>query len=305
MLRVSYTDLLATLVRVLLKIGFDNERAARCAQLFAESSRDGVYSHGLNRFPLFVSMAQSGIVDIHAQPELVSSSGALERWDGRVGVGNLNAYHCMDRAIALARLHGVGCVALANTNHWMRGGTYGWQAAEAGVIAICWTNTCPNLPPWGARQPRVGNNPLVIAVPRSDGHVVLDMAMSQFSYGTLAAYRMRGELLPVEGGFDTEGQLTRVPGAIEASKRPLPIGYWKGSGLALMLDLVAGTLSGGWTTYQIAPEPARETRLSQIFVAFDAQRLEPANRRSRSCRRSHSTLPAPTKLGGRAGAISR
>ena len=165
MLRVSYTDLLATLVRVLLKIGFDNERAARCAQLFAESSRDGVYSHGLNRFPLFVSMAQSGIVDIHAQPELVSSSGALERWDGRVGVGNLNAYHCMDRAIALARLHGVGCVALANTNHWMRGGTYGWQAAEAGVIAICWTNTCPNLPPWGARQPRVGNNPLVIAVP--------------------------------------------------------------------------------------------------------------------------------------------
>jgi len=73
-------------------------------------------------------------------------------------------------------------------------------------------------------------------VPRASGHIVLDMAMSQFSYGALSSYRMRGELLPVDGGFDSNGQLTREPGAIEASKRPLPIGYWKGSGLALMLD---------------------------------------------------------------------
>ena len=67
-----------------------------------------------------------------------------------------------------------------------------WQAADAGLIGMCWTNTLPNLPPWGAADPRVGNNPLVLAVPRADGHVVLDMAMSHFSYGTLASYRMRG-----------------------------------------------------------------------------------------------------------------
>jgi 3-dehydro-L-gulonate 2-dehydrogenase len=155
----------------------------------------------------------------------------------------------------------------------MRGGSYGWQAAEAGVIGICWTNTCPNLPPWGAREALVGNNPLVIAVPRKAGHVVLDMAMSQFSYGALAAYRMRGELLPVEGGYGLDGTLTRVPSEIETSKRPLPIGYWKGSGLALMLDLVAGILAGGSTTHRIPPEPEKETRLSQVFVAFDPARL--------------------------------
>src|SRR5439155_10919673 len=119
---------------------------------------------------------------------------SLERWDGRRGPGNLNAYESMARAIAMARDHGIGCVALANTNHWMRGGTYGWQAADAGVIGICWTNTLANLPPWGAAEPRIGNNPLVIAVPRrgsGGAHVVLDMAMSQFSYGALAAYRLR------------------------------------------------------------------------------------------------------------------
>ena len=66
-----------------------------------------------------------------------------------------------------------------------------------------------------AVEPAIGNNPLVIAVPRAKGHVVLDMAMSQFSYGALESYRKRGEPLPVEGGFDAEGKLTRDPGAIE------------------------------------------------------------------------------------------
>jgi 3-dehydro-L-gulonate 2-dehydrogenase len=208
---------------------------------------------------------------------LVASFGSLERWDGKSGPGNLNAYRCMDRAIALSREQGIGCVALANTNHWMRGGSYGWQAADAGVIGICWTNTLANLPPWGASDPRVGNNPVIIAVPRAKGHVVLDMAMSQFSYGALASYRMRGEQLPVEGGFDAAGRLTRDPAAIEASKRPLPVGYWKGSGLALMLDMVGAQLSGGCATYQIPPDTERETKLSQVFIAFDPFSVDQAS----------------------------
>ena len=273
MLRVSYQDLLDALLRALLKRGFEPERARRCAQLFADTDRDGVYSHGLNRFPRFLSMIQNRLIDIHAEPELLTSSGPLERWDGKIGPGNLNAYHCMERSIALSREHGMGCVGLANTNHWMRGGSYGWQAADAGVIGICWTNTLANLPPWGASDPRVGNNPLVVAVPRPKGHVVLDMAMSQFSYGTLASYRMRGELLPVDGGFDLKGRLTRDPAAIEASNRPLPIGFWKGSGLALMLDLLAALLSGGKATHQITRVPEQETGVSQVFITIDFSSL--------------------------------
>ena len=268
MLRVLYEELLETLRQILIRLGFALDRAALCARLFADSSRDGVYSHGVNRFPRFIRSIRNGIVDIHAAPELVIGLGALERWDGNSGPGNLNAYHSMARAISLAREHGVGCVALRNTNHWMRGGTYGWQAAEAGVIGVCWTNTMPNLPPWGASDPRLGNNPLIIAVPRPEGHVVLDMAMSQFSYGALASYRMRGEQLPVEGGFDSQGQLTRDPAAIEASQRALPIGYWKGSGLALMLDMVAALLSGGRATHQVPADTERETKLSQVFIAL-------------------------------------
>jgi 3-dehydro-L-gulonate 2-dehydrogenase len=214
-------------------------------------------------------MIRAGLVDVHARAECNARHGAIERWDGRRGPGNLNAYDAMDGAVALARTHGIGCVALANTNHWMRGGAYGWQAADAGFAGVCWTNTMPNLPPWGADTPRIGNNPLVIAVPRPEGHVVLDMAMSQFSYGALASYRLRGEQLPVPGGFDRDGELTRDPAAIEASRRPLPIGFWKGSGLALLLDMLAALLTGGRATHDIPTVPEQETGLSQVFLAFD------------------------------------
>ena len=100
MLRVPYQDLFDCLLGKLLRLGFGSERAQRCAQLFAETNRDGVYSHGLNRFPRFLAMIESGHIDIHAQPELVSSFAAIERWDGRIGPGNLNAWHSMARAIA-------------------------------------------------------------------------------------------------------------------------------------------------------------------------------------------------------------
>ncbi len=282
MLRIPFAELASTLAAVLVRTGFEPNRAEHCARLFAETTRDGVYSHGVERFPRFLDTIRIGSVDIHATPERLHQFGSLERWDGRRGPGNLNAWAAMARAIELSGDHGIGCVALANTNHWMRGGAYGWQAADAGVIGLCWTNTLANLPPWGASVAALGNNPLIIAVPRPAGHVVLDMAMSQFSYGALATYQQKGELLPVDGGFDAEGHLTRDPAAIEASQRPLPIGYWKGSGLAMMLDMVAALLSGGLATHQIPIDPVKETGLSQVFLALSLAKLQPAEESARA-----------------------
>jgi 3-dehydro-L-gulonate 2-dehydrogenase len=270
-MRVPFDEMHAVLRGALRTTGMSGDRADLSARLFADASRDGVASHGLNRFPRFMRTIGRGVVDVHARPERRSAHGALERWDGHGGPGNLNAHDAMARAIALARAHGIGCVALANTNHWMRGGAYGWQAADAGVIAICWTNTLANLPPWGAADPRIGNNPLVVAVPRPHGSVVLDMAMSQFSVGSLESYRRRGEPLPVPGGYDEAGTLTCDAAAIEASRRLLPAGFWKGSGLSLVLDMMAAVLSGGRATHDIPLDPDLETGLSQVFIAVDPQ----------------------------------
>jgi 3-dehydro-L-gulonate 2-dehydrogenase len=267
--RIPYAELESALHRAILNLGLTGERAALCARLFAETTRDGVYTHGLNRFPRFAQMVANGQVDVNGEAERVGGTLVLERWDGHRGPGNLNAYAAMQRAIALARQNGLGAVALRNTNHWMRGGTYGWLAAEAGVFGVCWTNTMANLPPWGATTPALGNNPLILAAPRTAGPVVLDMAMSQFSYGTLAAYAKRGQPLPAAGGFDREGNVTTDAAAIEASQRALPIGYWKGSGLSLMLDLFAAALAGGQATHQLPVDPLQESGISQFFLALD------------------------------------
>jgi 3-dehydro-L-gulonate 2-dehydrogenase len=93
--------------------------------------------------------------------------------------------------------------------------------------------------------------------------------MSQFSYGSLSAYSKRNQPLPVDGGFDTAGHLTRDAAAIESSQRALPVGYWKGSGLSLVLDMLAAMLSGGLATHQIPRDPFRESGVSQIFLAID------------------------------------
>jgi 3-dehydro-L-gulonate 2-dehydrogenase len=217
-----------------------------------------------------VQFVKDGVIDKDASPRLENGFGVLERWDGASGPGILNANWCMSRAIELAKEQGIGCVALRNTNHWMRGGTYGWQAAEAGCIGICFTNTRPLLPPWGGLDTRLGNNPLVIAVPRPEGHVVLDMAVSQYSYGKLLQHRDAGEPLAFPGGYDEAGQISSDVNTILATTRLLPIGLWKGSGLALMLDLLATILSQGQSTAEIAGREV-ETSVSQVFIAIKPQ----------------------------------
>jgi 3-dehydro-L-gulonate 2-dehydrogenase len=269
-IRIPLDELYGALLAAMLRLGFAAERAQLCARLFAETTRDGVYSHGLNRFPRFRESIRNGALDVKAKAEKTGGAGAFERWTGNRAAGNVTAHSCMARAIELAKQHGMGCVALRDTNHWMRAGTYGWQAADAGVIGMCWTNTMPNLVPWGAVERGVGNNPIVMAVPRANGaHVVLDMAVSQYSLGAIAGYVARGEQLPFDGGYDAAGNITRDPKAIEATQRGLPIGYWKGSGLSVLLDMTAAMLAAGRATHELADDPMKESGQSQVFLAFD------------------------------------
>lgn len=271
-LQIPYRQLLEAFGSVLLQKGFDFKKAMLGAKLFAQASLDGVASHGLNRFPFFIKMIDEGIVDVKAEPTLVGSFGVFERWDGHLGAGNLNAYHCMGRAIALAKENGIGLVALKNTNHWMRGGNFGWQAAEAGCIGICFTNAVPNMPAWGGSEPVLGNNPLVIALPRKSGHIVLDMAMSQFSYGKMSAYLKQNKEMPFEAGFDGEGKLTKDPAVILDKELALPIGLWKGAGLSLLLDMLAAVLSEGQASHQIG-QHRYEHNISQVFISLCPEKL--------------------------------
>ncbi len=276
MMRVPYETMVDEFNRVLVKKGFTPERAKAAAEIFAQNSLAGVYSHGLNRFPRVVEYLEKGEID----PEIVATCelqlGAMERWDGHRGFGPLNAKLAMDRACALAKEYGIGIVALGNNNHWMRGGSYGFQAADQGCIGICWSNTCPNMPAWGGKDKKIGNNPIIFAVPRSNRqHVVIDCAVSQFSYGKIEDCRLKGQQLPVPGGYDTAGNLTTDPAEIEKTWRVLPMGYWKGSGISIALDLIATVLSNGNSVHTIGTFDD-EVGLTQIMIAIDPAKANSA-----------------------------
>lgn len=271
-IRVSFADVRSEFHRILLANGFDQTKASICADVFAENSVDGIYSHGVNRFPKFIGMVKGGFVKPAMEAIAKTQNANVEQWDGQLGPGPVNALKCTDRAIELAKVSGIGCVALARTNHWMRGGTYGWRAAKAGCVFIGWSNTIANTPAWGAVNHKLGNNPFVLAVPYGDEAIVLDMAMSQFSYGAMEMYELKNEKLPVHGGFDTKGDLTNDPSEIIKSQRTLPIGYWKGSGLSLLLDILAAVLSGGLSVAEITAQDA-ERNLSQVFIAIDLSKF--------------------------------
>ena len=244
-IRVQYDLLKSEFLRILLKNGFVMQQAEKCAEIFALNSRDGINSHGLNRFPWFIKSTIEGHILPQEMPTISQKTGSIERWNGNLGPGPINAAFATDRAIELSEENGMGMVTLSNTNHWMRGGTYGWQAARKGFVLICWSNTCQNMPAWGATDARLGNNPLVIAVPYRDEAIVLDFAMSLYSYGKLDSYRKDGKSLQYPGGFNSNGELTTDPDEILKTLRVLPAGYWKGSGLSLMLDILVTILSGG------------------------------------------------------------
>jgi len=271
-MNISYEKMQQVLHRLFLDRKFSEEKARQMAEVFSENTLSGVHSHGINRVPQFVEYVDKGIIHIDAEAEMAASLGSIERWDGQLGPGIVNAVKCTNRAVELAKEHGMGLVALRNTNHWMRGGTYGLQAAEAGCIAVFFTNTQPNMPPWGGKESRTGNNPLVVAIPRKQGHILLDMALSQFAFGKIHNYQLRGEQLPFPGGWDDNDQLSSDPEKILSKERGLPIGYWKGSALSMVLDMLATMLSAGNSTFRIG-QHTYETGISQVFLCIYPEML--------------------------------
>lgn len=267
MLTITTTEMKEVLFKLFKKYQFSDAKAKILAEVHTENTLYGIHSHGINRVSPFIDQVKKGIIHTQAEAVKAETFGSIERWDGQLGSGVINAITCTKRAIELAKENGMGLIALRNTNHWMRGGYYGWLAAEENCIAILFTNTQPNMPAWGGVEARIGNNPFVVAIPREKGPVVLDMALSQFSFGKINEYKLRGENLPYPGGWDEDNNLSRNPEKILKKERGLPIGYWKGSALSIVLDMLATLLSAGNSTYKIGLKEY-ETAISQVYLCI-------------------------------------
>ena len=269
MIYVQYEEAVKRMARGLERF-LNAQDAKRFAEIFAGNSLDGVYSHGMNRYPRYLSDMESGLCDAKVtQAERVSGLGGLEVWDAHFGVGPLIAQQMAERAIELAGTHGIACVALRNNSHWLRAGRYGLMMADAGMMGLCMTNTCMNLVAYGAKEPSTGNNPITIAIPRRAGSLVMDMAVSQYAFGKLEIMAQEGGMLDTPCGYDTDGNLTNDPQKIVESGLMTPMALWKGSALSIMIDLMVSMLSLGRTSLEIGTPADGEKGMSQMFVCMN------------------------------------
>lgn len=275
-MRVQYEEMKQVFFQILTNRGLSSEDAQIAADNFATNSLEGVVSHGVNRFVAIISSIDKGIIDVKARAEVEQSFGAFERWNGCFAMGNVNASRCMTRATELAGGYGIGMVAIRNTNHWLRAGTWGIFAADRGYLGICWTNTPPNMAPWGIKEKKIGNNPIAICVPGKEGrHILFDGAMSQYSGGAVQKKAMDNSTLQFPAGYDSNGELSCNAAEVYNTGLMIPMGYWKGTALSIALDAAASVLAMGSTTHQLEPgfSNAGEKRgVSQVFIAVDVSR---------------------------------
>lgn len=292
-MRLTYEEIYIEIKRVFMKYGMSEEKAELCSKIHTDSTYDGIYSHGTGRVARFVSYIKNGWVDIHGEPTLEKEMGAIKIYNGNMGPGILNAMFCVGEGIKLAEEYGIGMVGLKNTTHWMRGGSYGLYAARKGYISIMWTNTESVMPPWGGKECRLGNNPFVMAVPGVQGEepMMLDMAISQYAYGKLTMTRLEGKKLPLPGGFDKDGNITDDPGAIEESRRIMPIGYWKGSSFAFMLDILGSILTDGQGAADLDKAGKGSCGgASQVMILIDPSKTTDAEKMSREIKKAADHL---------------
>lgn len=267
---IRYEEAVKVMMRKLEGRGIEQSRACAVAETIAGISRDGVYSHGINRFKRMILSIDNGTCKPNETPECVAKLGSFERWDGKAGMGIVNALTCTDRAIELAKEHGIACVSLGNTNHWFRAGTYGWRMAEAGMYGIVFTNSDATIVYHGTLDRVLGTTPLVLAVPRNEGPIVADVSLGEYSYGKLQLAKLAGKQMPKPAGYDSENQLSTDPTSVMKEARLLPLGEYKGSAINLLLDLMTSATGLGRAACEISETPGDEI-VSQMFIAINSR----------------------------------
>ena len=269
MLYISYDEAVEKMTKGLERY-LDAQTARRFAEIFAGNSLDGVYSHGMNRFQRYLDDMACGLCDASVlEAEKVSGLGGFEVWDAHFGVGPLIAQQVTGRAIELAKVHGISCIALRNNSHWLRAGRYGLMMADAGMMGLCMTNTCMNLVAYGAKEPSTGNNPITFAIPRKGGSLVMDMAVSQYAFGKLEIMAQEGKKLDTVCGYDEEGRETADPAQIVRSGLMMPMALWKGSALSIMIDMMVSMASLGRSSLEIGKPADGEKGMSQMFICLN------------------------------------
>lgn len=225
-------------------VGVPAEAARLLADSLVQADLWGHQSHGVMRLAWYVDRIRAGVTRAAAEPGLVVDAGAVAVLDGRDGVGQVVAARAAIEAAARARDHGVGVVAVRNSNHFGTAAYFTRMVLNEGCIGVLATNASPAMAPWGGREKLVGTNPWSIAAPAGrHPPMVMDIANTAVARGKVYLARQRGEPIPSGWALDAAGEPTTDPAAALAGVI-LPMAGHKGYAIALMVDVLAGVLSG-------------------------------------------------------------
>ena len=241
---VAAEDARAFVGRAARSAGMPDPDVARFVDGLVEADLRGHRSHGVVRVPPYVRALRAGVVNPRPRPEAVRRFGATTLLDGDNGHGVVIGQIATDRAVELARQHGVGIVAVRNSNHTGMLATHVLRAANEGMIGYFTSNGPAIMAPHGGREPRMGNAPFAYAIPRRAGDpIVLDMASSQVARGKVRMHADRGDPIPEGWAIDERGVPTRDAAAAMRGS-VVPMAGYKGYGIALVTEILASVLPG-------------------------------------------------------------
>lgn len=269
--------LLAFAAAVYQRAGLPAEDARLAADTLVQADLWGHQSHGVLRLSWYVARLRSGVMQAVTRPEVVVDAGALAVIDGHDGVGQVITARAAEEATRRAKAHGIGAVAVRNSNHFGTAMYYTLMAARAGCVAFLSTNASPAMAPWGGRRKTVGTNPWSIAAPAGrHAPMVLDIANTGVARGKIYLARQKGMPIPLGWAINAEGEPTTDPSEAIAGII-LPMAEHKGYAIATMMDVLSGVLTGS----RFGPEvggPYQTEKVSgagHLMIAVDIAAIQP------------------------------
>ena len=265
MVRINTKEAKNRIAEIFRHVGVCEEEARIISDMLVEADQRGVNSHGILSTSRYVKLIMEGRMRPNMAREILKDNGTVAVWDGKRSSGQILGYRAMEDAIMKAREHGIGCVCVKGGNHFGALAYYSQMAQKAGMIGFVMGTGDSTMAPFGGCEKVIGNNPVAVAAPaHGQPAPCLDMAMTVVSNGKVSNMRRQGiEVLPEGWGLDREGMpTTRMSDYYTVS----PMAGYKGWGMAVMVDILAGTLFGGGTGDR-AKENAEGP--SMMAIAFD------------------------------------
>ena len=271
---ISADDLKSLAQRIFQGCGVPEADAQVVTNVLVEANLRGHASHGVVRIPKWANGLKVGAMNARCVPSIIKETASTGWMDGDLGLGPVVAIVATKLAAAKARATGVGLVSVRRASHIAMLQYYTEALASEGLIGIVMTNTESGVAPFGGIDMIFGTNPLSIAAPGRIGSILLDMSTSQVARGKIVVAKNRGEQIPQGWAIDSKGRPTTDPDAALAGAL-LPVGGAKGAGLAIMVDLLAGALSGGAVAKKVRGtfEMNREPTKGDLFIAIDPQAM--------------------------------